>query len=97
MASLARVPQQLNATSFAACLAHSAPMSVPCDLNGTRHRYALSAFDGLLLYLALYAGDRRPIINASMRLLAREKTVAMRLCKHGKRSAPPNAGGTTVT
>lgn len=57
---------QLNASAFASCLSlrgvtHRALPNLPA----IRTHYQLSVADGLLLYLALYAGDRRAGLNAT--------------------------------
>lgn len=65
---LGSIAPQLNATAFAACLAlggGGSPFASP-DLPDIKSTYDLSANDGLLIYLAVYAGQREPVINASM-------------------------------
>ena len=60
---------QLNETTFAECLALASPPGfIPLNLLSTRTAYNLSLADGLLLYLALYAGNRRPELNATQQL-----------------------------
>ena len=59
------LPAQLNDTAYASCLTYRGGVTVHAlpDLPQTKTRYRLTATDGLLLYLALYAGDRKALLN----------------------------------
>ena len=69
------VPPQLNATAFAACLVLGggvSPHPTP-DLAAIKSSYSLSATDGLLVYMAVYPGQREPFLNASVQQPAWQK------------------------
>ena len=70
---LLTTPPQLNASNFAGCMALLAPPFLPMDLPGTRAHYNLTATDGLLIYLALYAGDRKKLLNTTWQQPAFER------------------------
>ena len=61
-------PPQLNTSAFATCLlrrgGNSTP-DAPPDLPALKRRYNFSLADGLLIYLALYPGQRLPALNRS--------------------------------
>ena len=68
-------PPQLNRTAFAACLVlggGATPKRTP-DLPAIKAAFGLAADDGLLAYLAVYPGQREPLINTTIQQPAWEK------------------------
>lgn len=64
------VPPQLNTTSFARCLQGSHPrFSLPGEVGGDN----LTDTDGLLVWLAVYAGERLPFVNSTLQQPAFER------------------------
>ena len=61
-------PPQLNTSSFAICLRQALPFPPdrPLDLTAVRRGEDLSLTDGILVYLALYAGKRPPLLNRTI-------------------------------
>ena len=92
LAGGAKVPVQLNTTAFATCLvlgggvrAHPTP-----DLPAIKASFALTDDDGILAYLAVYAGQRVVAINATIQQPAWEK-FARPFWPHGDPLPPPFA------
>ena len=64
-----KAPPQLNITSFANCLRARLPAinnDEPLDLATIHDSWNLTATDGLLVYVSLYAGKRLPVLNATV-------------------------------
>ena len=71
-----RAPPQLNQGNFALCLSASNTSSRPTvlpDLELMRSEHDVKVDDGLLIYLALYAGQRLPAINETWQQPAYER------------------------
>ena len=69
---LPKVPQQLNSSGFAACLASQTGGNLP-NLAATKATWNLTGSDGLLVYLSLYAGKRLPLLNSTVQQPAYER------------------------
>lgn len=68
-------PPQLDVAGFATCLSlggGSTPHTVP-ELSAIKQKYDLEVTDGLLMYVAFYAGQRWPVFNATWQEPAYEK------------------------